>query len=307
MTSTRRSIRQLLDRAANDTPIGPDETFVDALEQRLLSGAPTLDRLAPVVPLRRRARPVVAGVAAASIILGGTVAAAAGPWRHADERVRSVTPATEPSSATSIDDTTVAAVTTVVTARPTATTTGATSIARQPTPDPTNEATTSVATDAPPAISIEPSSTAATTTTVKPKPATTTTTAPHDTTTTVSPSATTSTTTPATTTEVTVPASLSLSCAVTAANTVRCSWSRSTDASVVGYRLLRGQPSGGQGRVFSTGAGDAAYTDATAASATDYSYVVHAVRADGTSVAHSGLVTIHCCEAPTTTTSTTRV
>jgi hypothetical protein len=59
--------------------------------------------------------------------------------------------------------------------------------------------------------------------------------------------------------------------------------------------------------VFTTGPGDSSYTDTTASSATDYSYAVHAMRADGNSAAHSGLVVIHCCEAPATTTSTTRV
>jgi hypothetical protein len=256
---------------------------------------------------RRRGRHAFAGVAAGIVLLTGTVSAAA-MLRDRSDRVV-ITPATDlpaSSSTTALVTTTTAATSPTLSGSVSVTT-----VVILPAGPPSAPAAAPVASAEPPTTSGDPSvplapavattvrptsvPTTAPTTIALPSTTPTTTAAPTPTATAPTTAAKpTTTVAPTSSTEVTIPVTLSLSCSAISATSVRCTWSKSTDPSVTGYRLLRGQGSS-SGRVFSTGPGDSATTDTIAAGGSDYTYLVHAVRADGTSVAHSAAVAIHCC------------
>ena len=289
MKLTRRDLRNALKQSAQHPDAIADPSFVDALERQLRTkplSRPTAVKVAtPRRPIRSR---ISIGAVLAVLGLGGIAVAA--PWQHVDLPPQTTTSTSTVLVSTSspIPPATVARAESSTTAFATAPGTGttldktpnltpSTSVALAPT-----EVTTSVAvpqssvvvTSAPSAIATVPTSAAVPTT------ATATTTS----TTVVS----------TTTTEVRVPTALTITCSATGATVISCSWSPSNDPALAGYQLLRGDGTA-RGRVFSTGAGTTTYTDRTAVSGTSYSFVVQAVRADGSSIAHSPGAAVRCC------------
>ncbi len=333
MKLTRRELKIALKSVAARPIPEADPFFLEALEHRLTSGRvgfeelrPTPNRgfasapsanpyLAPVIPLRRT-RPLV-GAAAAVFVLGiGTVAVAA-PWHRSTNRVQTATqvdPSTPSIASRPATSGSLVASLTTTSVLPTAAGTAPVGL---PTVDQATQVPTAVvsSTEVPvtstlvgtgssptTASRLSPTSTtrqeiatSLSATTAAPTVTVVTTTAPSTTALASTVVSTRSTVAPTTsTTEVSVPAAMTIGCTVITSTSVRCTWSRSTDPGVVGYRLLRGVASG-PGRVFSTGAGDATYTDSIASPGTDYTYLVHAVRSDGSSIAHSPAAAIHCC------------
>lgn len=332
MKVTRRQLKSTLESVADRPVPEADPFFLDALEHRLSSGRIGFDQLhptggrdlpsptpgdsylAPVIPLRRT-RPLV-GAAAAVFVLGiGTVAVAA-PWHQSTSRVQTATQVDQsapPLPSTAATSGPLVSTPTTLLVVPTS---GGSVLVEPPTVDQTTQVPTSVLspTGVPATTKLAGTGSSPTapgsslTSDARPEPATTlrpTTASPTSVVvstpgpqtnapqTTIAPARTTVAVTTSTT-EASVPAALSISCTVISSTSVRCTWSRSTNPSVTGYRLLRGVASG-PGRVFSTGPGDTTYTDAIASPGTDYTYLVHAVRADGTSVAHSPAAAIRCC------------
>jgi hypothetical protein len=302
MKLTRRTLNEALEReAARPTP-DPSRDFVDALERRIL-GDGALVEMGDAGPIRRGRRAGVAVAVAVASLAAASVAAALPAIRN--EHTRIVTGSSDSSIATT--STTSVASLTPVTSVPLPTEQASLTEPSRPESTPvaidgtTSTSSTSVmpstiAGTLPSVVTV--TSTPAPSTTVVPTtslteprttPASSTTAAPVSTTTT-----TTNTSTSTSTTEATVPASLVVQCAAVSASSIRCTWSTSSDSRVAGYRLLRGVPSG-PGRVFSTGPGDSSYTDTLPVSGVKYSFVVHAVDANGTSLGHSQLVYVTCC------------
>ena len=291
MKLTRRDLRNALKQSAQHPDAIADPSFVDALELQLKSkplSRPTAVKVAtPRRPIRSR---ISIGAVLAVLGIGGIAVAA--PWQHVDLPPQTTTTSTSTvlvsTSTSPVPPTTVALAESSTTAFATAAGTG-TTLDKTPNLTPSTsvplaptEVTTSVAvpqssvvvTSAPSAIATVPTSAAVPTT------ATATTTS----TTVVS----------TTTTEVRVPTALTITCSAIGATVISCSWSPSNDPALAGYQLLRGDGTP-RGRVFSIGAGTTTYTDRTAVSGNSYSFVVQAVRADGSSIAHSPGAAVRCC------------
>jgi hypothetical protein len=304
MTTNRRDLEELLVTDADRAVPAPDPAFVARLEQHLMQ----VD-LDVVVPLRRRVtRWSGAAVAAASITLVGAAAAAgvvvtssaqhpsrdATDVREHDPGGNAPRPSNAPVGVHEGQPTTGVASTAASTVPPTVpppSTTASTVAVTIAAPVTTVPVPTTLAVE--PATSAAPPTTARRTTTVPATPApteapTTVATEPATTVPVAEP-----TTAPATTTtEVHVPATITLSCVATASS-VTCSWG-DLPAGTARVLILRGAPDlPGPGRAFSTGPGDHAYTDTTAlVPGTRYSYLVHAMDANGASLGHSNLVPI---------------
>jgi hypothetical protein len=96
---------------------------------------------------------------------------------------------------------------------------------------------------------------------------------------------------------------IDLSCVLaTSGPTITCNWAPTAPFTFQRYVLLKGQ-AGQKGRVLSPNPGTAtSYVDTTVANPATYSYVVVALRADGTVAAHSGQVFVTCCPPPSSST-----
>lgn len=94
---------------------------------------------------------------------------------------------------------------------------------------------------------------------------------------------------PTTTTEVRLPATIALTCTPDG-GTVRCNWTAGPDGTAT-YVLLRSRPSGVDRRVLNPGSATT-YADGGLSSGSTYAYLVHALNASGTSIAHSELVLV---------------
>ena len=305
MKLTRRQLNEALGHEASRPTPAPSKAFVDALERRIL-GDDAFVELADLSPIRRVHRAGVAVAIAAVSVAAASVAAALPEMRNGHARIVTASNASTVVTTSTTSTTSKISAASIVPVTPVA-----------PVPLAT-EQTSSTATPLPPES--DPGATAGTTSTMPstiagtiggtipsvvtvtstsaPTPSTTAvpTTSPTEppTNPALSTAAPPPQTTSTSTTEVTVPASLSLQCAAASASSIRCTWSKASDSRVAGYRLLRGAP-GGPGRVFSTGPGDSGYTDIVPVSGVKYSFVVHAVDANGTSLGHSQLVYVTCC------------
>lgn len=161
----------------------------------------------------------------------------------------------------------------------------------------TTTTTTAQPTGSTDAVHPAPPSWPATTTSSEP-PATTTTATATTTTPSTEPAPTeppaTTTPAPATaTTEIQVAASLQLSCVPSSA-TIGCAWS-AVPAGTDHVIVLRSTPGEARGRVLFPDAGANSITDGGAAPGATYTYLVHAMDASNTSLAHSNPVTVTCC------------
>jgi hypothetical protein len=96
-----------------------------------------------------------------------------------------------------------------------------------------------------------------------------------------------------TNTEVHVPATLTLTC-VPATAATSCSWDAGPDGTTH-YAVLRTEPGGTVGRVFTPEPGSTTYLDTLVVAGTTYTYLVHALDAGEHSLAHSGAVSTACC------------
>jgi hypothetical protein len=233
----------------------PDRTFVDGLEQRLL----TADE-GKVVPFVRRARRLSIATAAAITFTVAGVAAAAGivvthPFRDENPRpapstvaaTSSILPATTTPSANTSEPTSSTpafAVTTV----------------------PSIVEPTTAATDPP------------TTVPVAPPPVT----SPPD------------TAPVTTTTEVHTPATLTLSCVANGA-TVDCNWSAAPEGTARFAVLRSQVGAASPGRVFFVDVGLTTWSDPMAEVGVTYTYLVHAFDGADQSLGHSNAVTVGCC------------
>ena len=260
MKPSRDDIVELLRRNAEVATPPADPTFVERLERRLRS----ID-LAPSKTKRKRLGGfTISAIVAGTMIAGAAAAAGVVSWRNSSSQPPATTPAA------------------VVT-----------STSEAPVPTSVEIAVTSsvATTTSPPTTVAAALATPATTTPPPPPTAAETTTTVSETTlpppTTVDPG------TATTSTEVRVAATLTLTC-VPATAATSCSWDAGPDGTVT-YALLRTEPGGSAGRVFTPEPGSTTYVDTLVVANITYTYLVHALDAGGHSLAHSGPVSTPCC------------
>ena len=302
----------------------PDSAFVDGLEARLrtIHGAGEDPRARR--PVARRLLPVggativvsavlVVGAAAAGIVatralversdrpdrpelsLPATSSTGAGdavtPPAHAvDTSVTAAPAGSPPSTAMPATPASEPPDATTTTAAPTVTTgptTANTSPTSAPAVPPTTMATGVVPVPSTAAPAPQPSTATSTTPSTVPGPSTTAAPGPPSTTT---PATAPATSAPATTSSTEPPASpvMSLACA-TVAGGVSCTWSPGPPGTA-SYVVLRGQASGGTGKVLTPAPGATSLVDTTGVSGTTYLFLVRAFDAGGTLLGYSNLV-----------------
>lgn len=305
MKVTRRQLRSALQREATRPVPAPSSAFVDSLERRVLGDHALVEVLTPI-PFRRSRRAGIAAAVAVASLAAASVAAAVPAMRSG--RVHVVPASSETTIVTTSIPSVMSTATTepsaaTATTQPTATTEGAVTTEQTVTTDalvpgesaaieltPSVISPSTVTTNVPRVVSPATIKVPTPTPTVVATTVATATPTTQPSTTTSAAAATTSTTS---TSEPTAPASLSIQCAAVSTSSIRCTWTKSSDNRVTGYRLLRGAPSG-PGRVFSTGPGDSGYTDTAPTSGVRYSFLVHALDGSGTSLGHSQLVYVTC-------------
>jgi hypothetical protein len=78
------------------------------------------------------------------------------------------------------------------------------------------------------------------------------------------------------------------------ATSITCNWTPGPDGTDH-YVVLRSSPSESRGRVLTPDPGTTTIVDIGVVPGTTYTYLVHALDAAGTSLAHSAPVTFACC------------
>lgn len=299
MRIARATVRNALRAQARVETPAPSDSFVDALERRLRS----LDLSAASVSsttrqLRRSvSRGMVIGLAAA--VAGGVSAAAVAivaghsndpPPIVTDTPVVTDTPIVTDRTSIDVPATTVSGPTSTPEPQSATTTTAPIGI-DQTTPASTTAvpaAPTESIVAAPPAPTtqppvqppVQPPTEAPVTVAESIAPRAPETTAPME-------------ATPTSSTEVHTPATLGLDCTVDSSS-VRCDWTPGP-AGTDHYVVLRSSPAEARGRVLNPDPGTTTLIDVGVVPANTYTYLVHALDANGVSLAHSTPVGVACC------------
>jgi hypothetical protein len=261
MKPTRDDIVELLRRNADAATPPADPAFVGRLERHLRS----ID-LSPSKAGRKRFGGFTIGaIVAGTMIAGAAAAAGVVSWRNSSSQSSATTVA-----AVAITSTTLTPVSTTIEVA-TTTSLPVTTVA----PPTTIRAALVPATTMPPLAPTDVETTTSISETTLPPP-----------TTADASSVTTST-------EVRVAATLTLTC-VPATAATSCSWDAGPNGTVT-YALLRTEPGGSAGRVFTPEPGSTTYVDTLVVAGITYTYLVHALDAGGHSLAHSGPVSTPCC------------
>jgi hypothetical protein len=258
MKPSRDDIVELLRRNADATTPPADPGFVERLERRLRS----IDLTPTKAGRRRLGRFTISAIVAGTMVAGAAAAAGVVSWRNSSSQPTATSPTVVVTSTSQVP---VPASAEVVTT---------TSIAPPTTPPQTTTVAAVPATTTPPTASTEAATTTAPVTTLPPP-------------------TTAATNAVTTSTEVRVAATLTLTCAPAPAAT-SCSWDAGPDGTTQ-YALLRTEPGGSAGRVFTPEPGSTTYLDTLVVAGTTYTYLVHALDATGHSLAHSGPVSTPCC------------
>lgn len=308
MTS-RRELERALEAWGDEAVPEPGPLFLARLERDLLTDDGAVEVAIDhgvggrVIPLRRRTGLTAVAVAAVAAVAGS--AAALGVFRPEGSGVRvepgsdgtapplPLGPSTSAAPTTSLATTvpaTTAPVGTVATEPSTTSTTGATetttSVVVTVGTDPATT-TAVVTTPVVPAVSVVPGVSEPPTTRPTEPPATTA--APPATT--AAPTTTRATEPPPTTT-------FSVTCAVGVVDTrtaIVCEWTE-PPGGAASYRILRGDQQAAVGRVLTPSPANARrYVDHDVVAGHTYSFLVHALDANGTKTGQSNLVVVACC------------
>ena len=260
MKPSRDDIVELLRRNADVATPPADPGFVERLERRLRS----IDLTPSKAGRRRLGRFTISAIVAGTMIAGAAAAAGVVSWRNSSSQPPATTPAVVVTS------TSLRPVPSSLAIAP------ATSLAvTTASPPPPTTATQAPATTTPPTASTEGETASTVAVTTLPPPTTV------------------DTGTATTSTEVHVAATLTLTC-VPATAATSCSWDAGPDGTTH-YALLRTEPGGSVGRVFTPEPGATTYIDTLVVAGTTYTYLVHALDAGEHSLAHSGAVSTACC------------
>ena len=256
MKPSRDDVIDLLRHNADVATPPADPAFVERLERRLRS----IDLTSSTSSRRRLGRFTVSAIVAGTMIAGAAAAAGVVSWRNSSSQPSASTPTVVVTSTSPV---------------PTSGEIAATSSVAATTTSPPTTAVAIPATTTPPTASTVIETTTTEIATALPTPTTV------------------DTSTVTTTTEVRVAATLTLTC-VPALAATSCSWDAGPDGTTH-YALLRTEPGGSTGRVFTPEPGATTYVDTLVVAGTTYTYLVHALDASEHSLAHSGAVSTPCC------------
>ena len=257
--SSKVDLETALRSSANDAAAVPERSFVDGLEQRLLS------EHGRVVPFAHRVRRISVAAAAAITFTIAGVAAATGIVVTHPFKDEPTAPAatTVPTASTEVAVATTAVTGSVLSPPGTATSGG---VPVAPTTPVTLRVVAPVATEPPatqPPATVPPATVPATIST--------------------------------STTEVHRLATLAINCAATGTG-VACNWSGAVPDGAATYAVLRGETgSATPGRVFYVPLGTTSWVDPIPTAGVSYSYLVHIFDANNQSLAHSNAAFITCC------------